>query len=446
MKKLLFLLLVLSSAVSAQYENYEIDALVTPKRQNVVLTVGGDNADIHGFTSRAIQLAVDALPDDGGTIQLESGTFILKDAVRLGSNMKLTGTGPGTILKRADGCSSPMVEDADYAELKLVVEDASGFEPGMSVQVWDEPQAGCWDVSAGTITDIVDNTVYIDHYLIRDYRADQGGMVSNAGSGVLVTDAENVVISNLVIDGNRDNHERVDGCNGGGVAILRSKYVTVENVHVKDFNGEGITWQITENVTVQNCEVERSGNIGLHPGTGSPKSKILNNDIHHNDVDGLFICWRVHHSLVKNNTFHHNGRHGICTGHKDSDVIFENNLHHNGRHGICTGHKDSDVIFENNHIYENGADGVNLRAENPRNSPHRNTFINNLIENNGQNGEGYGFAVHSHPEDLVIKDNIIRDTGQGTQKAAFFLEEQVPEVSMEGNKISGHPEGGRAGK
>ena len=423
MKKLIFILFVMSNAVYAQYEDFEIDALVTPRKQGTVLTVGGEQADIQGFSNKSIQLAVDALPVEGGTIKLDAGTFELKDAVRLRSNVSLIGSGPGTILKRADGFKSRLIDDADYAELKLMVEDASGFEPGMSVQIWDEPQSSCWDVSAGTITDIQDNVIYIDSYLIRDYRADHDGWVSNAGSGVLVQDAENVVVSNLVIDGNKENHERVDGCNGGGVAILRSRNVTVDNVHVKDFNGEGITWQITENVTVQHCEVEGSGNIGLHPGTGSPKSRILNNNVHHNTVDGMFICWRVHHSVVKNNRFHHNGRHGICTGHKDSDVI-----------------------FEDNHIFENGSDGINLRDENSRNSPHRNTFKKNLVENNGRNGEGYGFAVYSSPQDLVIKDNIIRDTDKGTQKAGVFLQENVPEVTMEGNEISGHPDGEVIGK
>jgi hypothetical protein len=418
MKKLIFILLVISNAVYAQYEDFEIDALVSPKRTETVISVGGQHADVQGFSNRSIQLAVDALPVEGGTVKLEAGTFELKDAVHLRSNVNLIGSGPETILKRAAGYKSRMIDDADYAELKLMVEDASGFEPGMSVQIWDEPQSGCWDVSSGRITDIRDNVIYIDNHLIRDYSADNGGWVSNAGSGILIKDAENVVVSNLVIDGNKEHHERVDGCNGGGVAILKSKNVTIENVHVIDVNGEGITWQITENVLVQNCEIEGSGNIGLHPGTGSPKSRILNNNVHHNTVDGLFICWRVHHSLVKNNQFHHNGRHGICTGHKDSDVV-----------------------FEDNQIFENGNDGVNLREENPRNSPHRNTFINNLVENNGQNGEGYGFAVYSSPEDLIIKNNIIRDTGKGTQKAGIFLLETVSKVKMESNKMSGHPEG-----
>ncbi len=418
MKKLLFILIVFSNVAYAQYEDFEIDALVSPKKQEITITVGGEQADVQGFSNRSIQMAVDVLPAEGGTVKLGPGTYELKDGVRLRSNIKLIGSGPETILKRGRGYKSRLIDDADYAELKLMVEDASGFEPGMSVQIWDEPQSGCWNVSAATITDIQDNVVYIDKYLIRDYSADNGGWVSNAGSGVLVMEAENVLVSDLVIDGNKENNERMDGCNGGGVAILKSRNVMIDKVHVKDFNGEGITWQITENVTVQNCEIEGSGNIGLHPGTGSPKSKILNNNVHHNTVDGMFICWRVHHSVVKNNQFHHNGRHGICTGHKDSDVV-----------------------FEENHIFENGQDGVNLRQENTRNSPHRNTFINNLIENNGQSGEGYGFAVYSEPQDLVLKDNIIRDTGKGTQKAAVFLLEKVPKVKMEDNQISGHPEG-----
>jgi len=418
MKNLLIVLLLISNAVYAQYENFEIDALVSPKQDGIILTVGGPEADVQGFTNWSIQLAVDALPAEGGTVKLDPGTFELKDGVRLRSNIHLTGSGEETILKRGRGYKSRLIDDADYAELKLMVEDASGFEPGMSVQIWDGPQSGCWNVSAATITDIQDNVIYIDKYLIRDYNADDDGWVSNAGSGVLVYEAENVLVSNLVIDGDKEHNEKMDGCNGGGIAILKSKNVTIEHVHVKDFNGEGITWQITENVTVQHCEIEGSGNIGLHPGTGSPKSKILNNNVHHNTVDGMFICWRVHHSVVKDNQFHHNGRHGICTGHKDSDVV-----------------------FENNHVFENGSDGVNLRQENDRNSPHRNTFINNLVENNGQSGEGYGFAVYSEPQDLVLKDNIIRDTGKGTQKAAVFLLEKVPKVKMEGNEISGHPEG-----
>ncbi len=418
MKKIVLALILVSNVAYAQYDDYRVDALVTPKTRDVTITVGGKGADIQGFTNQAIQMAIDALPARGGTVRLLEGTFILKDAVHVYSNIKLVGSGESTVLKRDKGYISKMVVSADYAELKATVEDASGFEVGMSVQVWDEKQAGCWDVSTGTITDIDGNTIYFDNYLIRDYHTEDNGWVSNAGSGVLVKHAENVVLSDFMVDGNKDHTVHVDGCNGGGIAVLYSKNVLVDRVHVKDFNGEGITWQVTENVTIQNCEIEGSANIGMHPGTGSPKSLILNNNSHHNAKDGLFICWRVHHSVIKNNKFHDNGRYGICTGHKDTDDI-----------------------FDGNHIYNNGSDGVNFRPESALNSPHRNTFINNVIEDNGKNGGGYGFALYSLARDLVIKNNIIRNTSGKTQKAAVFVGKGFPSFTMEGNEVSGLPEG-----
>ncbi len=418
MKKLLFLFLILSNVAFAQYEDYKIDALLTPRRTPVTITVGGPNSDIQGYTSRAIQIAVDALPPEGGTVKLNKGTFLIKGAVRLKSNMKLIGSGAETILKSGPGFESKLADDADCGEIFLTVEDATGFEVGMNVQVWDAHQKGCWILSTGTITDIVGNRLYIDKGMIADYRVSNDGRVSNGSSAVLIRDAENVFVSNFTIDGNKKITVKADGCNNGGVAVYKSKNITVDNIHVKDFNGEGITWQTTENVTVQNCEIEGCTNMGMHPGTGSPKSRILNNNSHNNAVDGMYICWRAHHSIVRGNQFHNNGRFGICTGHKDSEII-----------------------FEDNHIYENGSEGVNLRMEIPRNSPHNNTFVNNIIENNGQKEPAYGIGIYSWPENLIIKNNIIRDTKNGTQKGGIFIQKDAPEITIKDNKMSGHKEG-----
>jgi len=129
----------------------------------------------------------------------------------------------------------------------------------------------------------------------------------------------------------------------------------------------------------------------------------------------LFICWRVHHSKVIGNRFYKNGRFGICTGHKDSDVL-----------------------FENNHIYENGSDGINLRGERAINAPHRNTFKNNIIENNGQENGGYGISFNSPAEEIKVVGNTIRDTGEGTQKSGLFFYDNAMPVTIEDNEMSGH--------
>ncbi|MDD4109430.1 MAG: right-handed parallel beta-helix repeat-containing protein, partial [Prolixibacteraceae bacterium] len=298
----------------SQKDLKKADALVSPRIIEKEITVGGSSADITGFNNQSVQFAIDAVAKTGGTVKLMPGQFEITAPVRLKSNVRLIGSGRETILKKGTGVQTRFIVDADYGELKLTVENSDGFEPGMKIQVTDRDNSSCWDVSTAYITDIQDNTIYIDDYLIRDYRADRDGFVSNASSVIEIAEGENITISNLTADGNKEENFRADGCTSAGIMVFKSRHVTIDNVHVKNFNGEGISWQITENVTVKNSEISGSGNIGMHPGTGSPFTVIENNDVHSNERDGLFVCWRVYNSWISNNKFHHNGRFGICTG------------------------------------------------------------------------------------------------------------------------------------
>ena len=410
---ILLFILILPFCLYSQ-EVRKADALVSPKIAEREITVGGENADVSGFNNRSIQYAIDAIENTGGTVFLDPGNFEIVAPVRLKSNVNLVGSGEETVLKRGMGVQTKYVVDADYGELKITVENPDGFATGMKVQVIDDEKSGCWAVSTAYITDITDSVIYIDKGLIRDYRSDLNGIISNASSVIEVIEVENASVSNLVIDGNRSENFFADGCNSAGILIFRSRRIMVDNVRVREFNGEGISWQITEHVTVKNCEVSGSGNTGLHPGTGSPFSVIENNDVHHNDRDGLFICWRVYQSSVTGNRFHHNGRYGICTGHKDVDVI-----------------------FENNHIYNNNSDGVNLRSERESNAPHRNTFTRNIIENNGTDGGGFGFSINSPAKDLVLKENVFKNSSK-TQKAAVYVYESGLKPKLENNRFEAH--------
>jgi hypothetical protein len=415
MKTLFVCILLLSPTLLLSQQNKnKADALVSPQIAEHEITVGGINADITGFNNQSIQFAIDAVAKTGGTVKLSSGLYEITAPVQMRSNVKLIGSGKETILKRGVGVQTNFIIDADYGELKLTVENSDGFEIGMKIQVTDDDKNGCWNVSTAYITDILDNTIYIDKGLIRDYRSDKNGLISNASSVIEVIEAENVGISSLTADGNRELNFFADGCNNAGILVLRSKKVTVDNVHVKNFNGEGISWQITENVTIKNSEISGSGNTGLHPGTGSPFSVIENNDIHHNDMDGLFICWRVYQSRVEGNK-----------------------MYNNGRFGICTGHKDTDVVFEGNHIFDNQSDGVHLRGERESNAPHRNTFVENIIENNGTNGGAYGFSINSPAQDLLLKENIFKNSAK-TQKAAIYIHSGGSTPKLENNQFEKH--------
>jgi hypothetical protein len=384
------------------------------------ITVGGDKADINGFTSQAIQTAIDALHSTckSGIVKLLPGTYDIIAPVRLYDNMTLAGSGSGTVLKKCKGFRSSFALDADYGELQVTVTDASGFKTGMAVAVYDDSQRNGWDLTTALITNIKGNVIYIDDFLLRDYHADKKGTISNNCSVISAVDADNVRIADLTVDGSRESNDMIDGCRAGGIYLHKVHKAIVENVTVRNFNSDGISWQITEYVTVRNCEVYGCANSGLHPGTGSPFTLIEGNNSHNNDGYGLFVCWRVRNGIVRNNSFHNNGINGISTGHKDTDMLYAANK-----------------------IYENGSDGIQLRGESALNSPHRSIFKNNVIENNGVKEKGYAVSVNCKAEGVLLEDNIMRNTGNGKQAGAVLLTENSLSVEIKNNIISGLSEG-----
>jgi polygalacturonase len=404
---------------SSAEKAFPVDALVHPMTDPAVVTVGGSDSDISGYTSRAIQLAIDAVHSrGGGTIRLSPGTFDISGPIRLSSNMTLEGAGDETILKKSEGYTTDFLVDADWGMLKVSVKDSSGFQSGNGIQLYDDLHNGGWDVTTALITAIRGNVLYLDNATVNDYIASENGTISNSFSIIEAVGAENVRIANLVIDGSKASNLYINGCRGGGVYLHKAKNCLVEGVHVRYFNGDSFSWQVTENITIRNCEASYGGGLGFHPGTGSDHSVVEQNVSHHNDEDGFFLCWRVQNGVFRNNV-----------------------SYANGRYGISIGHKDTDNIFENNHIYENASHGIRFREENEQNGGHRNTFRNNLIENNGTSGEqAFGFYISGITHDIVIEENVIRSTGKGNQAAAVFQSRSTERISLTNNKIAGHPE------
>ena len=392
--------------------------LVDVRNAEQIITVGGPDADITGFTSIAIQIAVDAVKTrGGGTVKLNPGTFDITGPVRLSDNITLKGSGKSTILKKCNGFRTSYIIDADWGMMKAVVKDVSGFKIGMGIQLFDDSHKSGWDVTTAVITDIKENVIYFDNGTVNDYIAELNGLVSNGCSIIEAVGAENVKISDLVVQGNKSGNDYINGCRGGGVYIHKSKNCLVENVQVNEFNGDSFSLQITEGIILKGCEASNGDGLGFHPGTGSDRPVIENCISHHNTGDGLYLCWRVQNGIFRNNTFYSN---------------LDN--------GISIGHKDTDNIFENNRVYENANHGVLFRNENEQNAGHRNTFTGNTIENNGIVKESAGFYIGGTTHDIVIKNNTIRSTGKGNQKTAIIVGKNSTKVTAEGNTISGSKE------
>jgi parallel beta-helix repeat protein len=392
--------------------------LVDVKYAEQVITVGGADADIPGYTSGAIQLALDAIKTrGGGTVKLGPGIYKITGPVRIPDNSSLTGVGKETILQKCDGFKTSFIIDADWGMLKAVVKDVSGFKKGMGIQLFDDQHNQGWDVTTAIITDIKENVIYFDNNTNYDYLASLNGTITNGCSIVEAVGVENVKISGLVVEGNKKTNDYINGCRGGGIYIHKSKNCTVENVMVNEFNGDSFSWQITEKITVKGCEASNGNGLGFHPGTGSDHSIVENCVSHNNKGDGIYLCWRVQNGIFRNNT-----------------------IYANGDNGISIGHKDTDNIFENNHVYENANQGVLFRNETEENSGHRNTFTNNIIENNGIAKESAGFYIGGETHDITITGNTIRSDGKGKQATAILVGKKSTKIISKDNKITGSKE------
>ncbi len=86
----------------------------------------------------------------------------------------------------------------------------------------------------------------------------------------------------------------------------------------------------------------------------------------------------------------------------------------------------------------NSRDGIFFRNESLGMAAHRNCIEENIIENNGTGGEAAGIRIRGQTNDLVFKNNIIRDTrseDSKTQTVGIRIEEQVGQIKLEGNRI-----------
>ena len=379
------------------------------------ITVGKDNADLIGNDNRALQAAVDYIAAlGGGVVEINEGQYVMYDSLHLRSNITVRGSKGKTILRKAGGVVSALALDGDFGEQQITLKDPTGFKVGYGVAIWDD-RSGGFHTTVARITGRNNNTFSIDKPLMADC------MVSNKAKAATVFPVvsgyhiEGTRIENLVIDGNKGDNVHLNGCRGAGIFLYRAFGTVIKDCVVRDYNGDGISFQQSNDVTVAGCVCQNNNYLGIHPGSGSQRPHISNCIARNNGTDGLFLCWRVRHGLFEDNILEGNGQFGISIGHKDSDNLIRRNV-----------------------VRSNSRDGIFFRNETLGMAAHRNRLEENIIENNGTAGQAAGIRIRGQTNNLVFKNNIIRDTRKDelqSQTVGIRIEEQVGRVILEGNKI-----------
>jgi parallel beta-helix repeat protein len=415
---LLAVLAAASLAANVACTSRSIAGSTLPNRTITVAQSGG--ADVVGSHSTALQKAADMLRS-GDTLVIGPGTYQMDASLLIPSNVTVRGSAGKTILLKSRGVESALVEDGDYGESYLSVAEPEKFHPGMGVEILDDTLREGWDVTISKIVAVQGHILQISPATVRDYDLVQKhARIRNTYPILCTENAENVTFEDLTVDGNKTENAYLDGCRGGAIYMYNVRNVTVRNCVARNYNGDGISFQISDNVHVVNCESLGQTGYGVHPGTGSANSEVEHCRLHNNGDIGLFLCWRVRHGR-----FH------------------DNVIEDNGHYGISIGHKDTDNEFANNTIARNGVSGVYFREETPLNSGHRNTFLNNKVLDNGDTKAGYGFYIAANVNDTVIDGNQISDKrgASATQRYAVYKAKGAGAVRLENNTIEGNAAG-----
>jgi parallel beta-helix repeat protein len=383
-------------------------------RPAVRISVGTSDADLIGSDNRALQAAVDYVAKlGGGVVDIGPGEYLMRDSLHLRSRVTVRGTGEQTVLKKDREHRSLLVADGDFGEAAITVKDPSGFEIGYGVYVASRTQRYFHGVCA-TLLNGRGNYFTLSRAMNADIMVADDGFAATAFPVISGYDLEDARVEHLVVDGNiGQNPTKVDGCRAAGIFLYRGDHCVISHCVVRDYNGDGISFQQSNDVTVERCIVERCAGLGLHPGSGSQRPLVKNCRAIANGDDGLFFCWRV--------------RGGVAEG---------NWLENNAGYGLSIGHKDSDNAVRYNTIIGNQRGGVRWRAETEPMAAHRVTFENNVVRDN----EGWGLFVDGATRGTVIRNNTIEDSGSGRQKTGIRIGKQVKDVVLESNAIKAERE------
>ena len=354
------------------------------------ISVGIDEGDLRGADGRALQAAVDYVAGlGGGTVRIGPGRYEMRNALILRDNVHVVGVPGETTLVARDGLISRLAMDGDANQWEITVADPTGFRIGDGVAIVDDSSGGFTDTTATLTAQLDANTFRISRPLYVDYMVRDNARAKQAFPVVGGWQVKNASVEGLVIDGNQAKCESVGGCRAAGIYLFECEDIAIRNCVVNDYDGDGISFQVSQRVTVEDCVSRGNAGIGIHPGSGSQHPTVRNNLSQGNGADGVYVCWRVKHGVFENNT-----------------------LVANARDGISIGHKDTDNLFVGNEITGNSRSGIMFRGESEAMGAHRNVFEGNRILDNGGGEHDAAILMRGHHHDVVFRGNTIGYSGE----------------------------------
>ncbi len=384
--------------------------------ERLTVRVGIREGDMSGNDDKVIQAALDYVARlGGGTVQVLPGTYTLRNAVFLPSGVRLCGSGADSIITKIPSQSIPLADDSDWYDQEITLKSGGDFRVGDGVLLRAKnPHNGGSTVIKRSIVARSGNRFKLNDGLRENLWLSGTPIAASLFPLLTSENTRDVVIENLTLDGNRANNENLDGNYGGCVFLQDCNAFTIRNVTARNNNGDGISFQICHDVLVENCHSHDNADLGVHPGSGSQRPRVIGNRLERNGI-GLFWCWGVKYGLAEKNRIDANSSYGISVGHNDTDnVMRDNDVTNSGKVGI---------------LFRDEPGGKDFWAN-------RNTVEGNRITNSGGE-DGIAIDVQGQTKDLRVVGNTIRETRGPAKRIAIRLAQSAGAVEMKDNVMEG---------
>ena len=385
-------------------------------QERLTLSVGPKNAQLAGADDKVIQAAVDYMARlGGGTVKIQPGTYKLRNAVYLRSKVRLVGSGADSVLIKEPSVTSALSDDSDWYDQEITLADAAGFEVGDGVCLRAKnPHNGGTTVVKRTLVARSGNRFKLDKAPRENLWLSGKPTASTLFPIFSGEEIADVVIEDLVFDGAKANNENLDGNHAGCIFLQDCNRIAIRGVTARNYNGDGISWQICHDVLVENCHSHDNVGLGLHPGSGSQRPVMRNNHIERNDV-GIFFCWGVRHGLAENNRIE-----GIR------------------RHGISIGHRDTDNLVRGNEVVGSGEVGILFRSDDRGKDfwPNRNRVIDNRVVDTGGE-EAVAVDVRGKTRAILLSNNEIVEKRAPMRRVGVRIGPETGAVELDRNRIDG---------
>lgn len=231
-------------------------------------------------------------------------------------------------------------------------------------------------------------------------------------AGMVRVEDENVVISDLELDGNRQ--QLANTGQEYGFYTSGARHVAVERVYAHDFPGYGFDPHAdgsrpSRQVSITNCVAERNG------------------------LDG-FTFAAVEDGVLSNNTAVENDRHGFnATDEEGVSITMTNNVSRsNGSAGVVVQNQADNITITGNLFAENDADGV--RIGNGDDTSRYVTVSSNIIRANGS----YGLNLRASESVTISNNQFTKNNRQKRSSAEIATTATGPwaqDILITGNQL-----------